>query len=533
LAQFPALRSDPAPAGKAVREAVQRVNALSPEQQRSLLHEKFPDEEAPVQKAARIGLPPLPNAVRGMTSFRLPPEPSGYMHVGHAMAFTINYLYRLEYDGQLWLRFEDTNPRKVSLKYYAKFRQDIEWLGIRWDHEKNVSDDMEAMYARGRDLVAQGGAYVCSCGPDRAKQLRFDGTPCEHRSATVEKNLRIWEELLSRRHKEGEYVVRFMGDMGNVDYSLRDPSIFRIIGTPHPLTGSRYSLWPTYDFANTIEDEICKITHILRSAEFKKDLQQLIRDALKLHRPEVIQFSRFRFKGTPVQKRLLRPLVEERLVSGWDDPRMPTVEGLRRRGITPRAIRDFTVQVGYTKAEHEYDWSILLSINRKLLDPVSKRLFFVPDPVRLSIEGAPSRTVKLPFHPQADLGHRTVKTAGTFYLPGADLAAMEEGSVFRLMDLYNAKLLSAGSKPRAEYAGDENIPATKKLQWVTDDNSEVKVLVPGALFTDDGKFNEDSLREVQGLAERALQTMNVGDIVQFPRFGFCRIDAPGTAVLTQ
>jgi glutamyl-tRNA synthetase len=532
LAELPDLRSNPGRVSKEVAAVVRRVNALSFQEQEKLLATKYPEARVIREKEGRVGLPPLPNAINGKAAFRLPPEPSGYMTVGHAMAFTINFLYKEKYEGELWLRFEDTNPRKVSLQYYESFRRGIAWLGIKCDHEKKVSDDMELIYENGRKLIAQGDAYACSCDEAKVKRLRFEGTACEHRGNSIEANLRIWDELLAKKHKEGAYVVRFKGDMQSPNYSLRDTNLFRIINFEHPLTGSRYSLWPTYDLANAVEDEECGITHVLRSSEFRNELQQLIRNALKFRRLEVIQFSRFNFKGAPVSKRLLRPLVEKKMVDGWDDPRMPTVEGLKRRGILPATIRDFTVQVGYTKTEHEYDWSILLSINRKLLDPVSKRIFFVPDPVPLKVEGAPKRTATIPFHPQNDLGSRSVVTMGEFFVPSADLRQMEKGSVFRLMDLYNVEVTASGPRTSARYAGDELIPGSRKFQWVTSPYFEVMVTVPDLLFLDGGIFNKESLKTVSGYAEGAISGVGVGDIIQFPRFGFCRLDSPGRFILS-
>jgi glutamyl-tRNA synthetase len=531
LAEVPELRSR---AGEVTKQAaifVKRINAMRPAEQEGLLAKKYPQAGAETEKQGRVGLPPLPNAIKGRTSFRLPPEPSGYMTIGHAMAFTINYLYKEQYDGELWLRFEDTNPRKVLPQYYESFRRGIEWLSIKCDHEKNVSDDMGLIYEKGRELLRKGDAYACSCDEAKVKRLRFEGVACEHRSNPVETNLRIWDELLAKKHKEGAYVIRFKGDMQNPNYSLRDTNLFRIIDYRHPITGDRYTLWPTYDLANAVEDEICGITHILRSSEFRNELQQLIREALQFRHLEVIQFSRFNFKGTPVSKRLLRPLVEKELVDGWDDPRMPTVDGLRRRGVTPNAIREFTLQVGYTKTEHEYDWSILLSINRKLLDPISRRLFFVPGPIRLDVGDAPKRRVDLPYHPQNELGSRKIDTAEAFYVPSNDFKGMKKGTMFRLMDLYNVKLTSIGSKLSGKYAGDEIVPNSKKVQWVVESHSDIEVTVPAELFLEGGIFNKDSLKNVAGFAEDSVSQLKMGDIVQFPRFGFCRLDAPGRFVL--
>ncbi|HEY6283308.1 MAG TPA: hypothetical protein VIW22_05220, partial [Nitrososphaerales archaeon] len=214
------------------------------------------------------------------------------------------------------------------------------------------------------------------------------------------------------------------------------------------------------------------------------------------------------------------------------DPRMPTVDGLRRRGILPEAIREFTLQVGYTKTEHEYDWSILLSINRKLLDPASKRIFFVPDPIGLSVEGAPKRTVTLAFHPQQDLGSRSIATDGKFFLPSSDLKTFKKGYVFRLMDLYNVELTSPGPNPTGRYAGDELVQDSRKVQWVTPSHKEVHVLVPGPLFLDGDVFNEQSLVETHGYSEVAVADAKVGDVVQFPRFGFCRLDESGKFIMS-
>ena len=531
LAEFPELRSEAGLVSKEAAAVVRRVNALTADEQARLL-EKHPEDGDSVRHEGRTGLPPLPNAVKGRTGFRLPPEPSGYMTVGHAMAFTINYLYKEQYDGELWLRFEDTNPRKVQPQFYEIFRKGIGWLGIECDHEKNVSDDMELFYENGKKLVELGVAYACSCDEAKVKRLRFDGVACEHRDNPVEVNLRIWDELLAKKHKEGSYVIRFKGDMQSQNYSLRDTNIFRVIDHPHPLTGAKYNFWPTYDLAVAVEDQVCGITHVLRSSEFRNELQQLIRDALKFRHLEVIQFSRFNFKGTPVAKRLLRPLVEKGLVAGWDDPRMPTVEGLRRRGIIPQAVRDFTLQVGYTKTEHEYDWSMLLSLNRKLLDPVSRRVFFVPDPTELVVDGAPERKVTIPYHPQNDMGSRSIETDGEFFVSSGDLKAAAKGSVFRLMDLYNVELTSNGQKARAKYVGDEVLPNSRKFQWVTRSHSEVRVTVPGLLFLDGDVFDKDSLKEVKGFAEESASGIRIGEIVQFPRFGFCRLDSPGSFIMT-
>jgi glutamyl-tRNA synthetase len=530
MGDFPELRSRAKLIIGIAQEMVVKVNALSVEDQERLLKEKYPESMVEQQrKEGRVGLPPLPD-VEGKVVLRLPPEPSGFMHIGHAMAGVINFTYKEIYKGELWLRFEDTNPRKVAKRYYESFREGYRWLGINWDEEKNVSDDLEIIYDHGKKLLKSGSAYACACKADTVKKLRFDGKSCDHREQSVEKNLSIWESILAKRFKEGEYVIRLKGDIGSLDYSLRDPNIFRIIQHEHPVTRDRFIVWPTYDFAVVVEDEICRVTHILRSAEFHSALQDTIRKLLSFLPVHIHQFSRFNFRGTPVQKRLLRPLVEKRLVSGWDDPRMPTIEAIRRRGILGETIKQFTLQVGYTKSEHEYDWSLLFSINRKLLDPKVKRFFFVPNPVKLTVSGAANRSVTLPFHPEKYLGMRKIDTSNAFYVPRDDIEKMKVGQTFRLMELYNVELTSKKDF-EARFIGDELIKDTVRLQWVTTKKIEIKVIEPYQLFNDDGTYNTDSIKITMGYAESAFSEAHMDEIVQFPRYGFCRVDEDGVCIL--
>jgi glutamyl-tRNA synthetase len=537
LGETPSLRPLGKEVARVAAEVVKAVNAMALESQEQTLGEKYPDTSRTAEKKeGRVGLPPLDGAEKGRVVVRLPPEPSGYMHIGHAMAGTINAVYKETYDGILWLRFEDTNPRKVQKRYYESFRKGYTWMGIKWDYEKNVSSDVEVLYGHIQDLLEAGNAYACDCPPETVKKLRFEGVACPHRGQTAEKNLAIWDEMLAKKHKEGTFVIRLKGDLASLDYSLRDPNIARIIDYPHPLTGDKYTVWPTYDFEVVVEDQVCEVTHILRSSEFHVGLQDLIRNMLGFPTIKVKQFSRFNFRGTPVSKRMLRPLVEEKLVSGWDDPRMPTIEGVMRRGIVPEAIRRFTVEVGYTQSEHTFDWSLLFGVNRKMLDPVTKRVYFVPDPVKLRVEGAPDKLVTIPFHPLESLGERSIPTEGRFFVPSADLEKMSEGQVFRLMEVYNVRLLSKPPAPGEEavcrFDSEPVIPDTRKLQWVTQEDSHgVEVLEPSELYNADETFNKDSLRTRLGVAEGAFDGLKQGEIVQFPRYGFVRVDAPGRCVL--
>ena len=548
LGETPSLRTMAKDVAKAAAEVVKRVNALPLAEQQKLLEERYPEaleanekkkqERKKEEEKREEQLPPLAGAVQGKVVLRLPPEPSGFMTIGHAMAGVINDSYKRFYQGELWLRFEDTNPKRVKKAYYQSFRDGYGWLGISWEHEKNVSSDMEVFYEHARKLIERGEAYGCACPADLVKKLRFEGVACEHRGQSIEQNLSVWEGMLSRKYKEGEIVIRLKGDMSNLDHSLRDPNLMRVIDFPHPYVENKYVVWPVYDFEVVIEDKLCGVTHILRSSEFHVALQEKVRSLLGFPEVFVEQFSRFNFKGTPVSKRLLRPLVEEKVVEGWDDPRMPTIEGVKRRGILPEAIRQFTMQVGYTKTEHTFDWSLLFAVNRKILDPISRRLFFVPDPVRVKVRGSTARTVTVPFHPsQEALGKREIQVGAdaTLLLPSSDVSAMKEGDVFRLMDLYNVRLVSKeGPVLEAEFAGDELRYDLKKLQWVVDDmsRSAVEVLEPSELYNEDETLNPNSLVLRKGFAEASFAALQQGEIVQFPRYGFVRVDGPGRCILT-
>lgn len=527
LGQRPDLKERIEEVKEKVREIVKEVNSMSLEEQRKKLEEIAPELLVEKVIEARKELPPLPNAEKGKVVTRLPPEPSGYMHIGHGMSGIINYLYARMYDGKVWLRFEDTNPRKVKKEFYENFRNGYRWLGINWDFEKYESQNLENYYKYAEKLILRNFAYVCSCKVEKIRELRKSGKECEHRNKEVEENLEDWRRMLEGYYREGEVTLRLKGDMQSKNFCMRDPVIFRVIEHPHPIVSDKYRVWPTYDFAVALEDYFCGITHVLRSAEFgemRTELQNYIRSLFGMKNPIIIQYMRFNFKGTPIQKRKIRELIEKGVVKGWDDPRLATIDAIKRRGVTAEAIRQFTVQVGITKAYHEFEWEMLYSINRKVLDPIVRRYFFVPNPIELEVEGAPKKRVKLRYHPTEDLGFREVETSGKFFVSRDDLKLFEEGKIIRLKNLYNIKVKTiSGKKVISEFVSEELLKEVPKIQWVTEDHLKAKVLIPDLLFIN-GKLNEDSLREVEGLIERDSMKLKEGDIIQAERFGFMRLD---------
>jgi len=529
IGENPELKKDVRRVKEIVEEVVEMVNSMKLEEQREMLMEIAP-ELLERKKVEEKKLPPLPNAEKGKVVTRLPPEPSGYMHIGHGMSGLLNYLYAKMYDGFVWLRFEDTDPRKVKPEYYESFRRGYRWLGIEWDDEKNNSDDIELFYKYAEKLIKLGKAYVCTCPIERIRRFRREMKECEHKSQGVDENLDLWNRMLGGEFGEGEAILRLKGDMRSKNTVMRDPALFRIIDHPHPLTGRRYRVWPLYDFAVSIEDHLCGVTHVLRTSEFalRDELQNYIRELLGMRNPIYVEYSRFEFKGTPVSKRKLRALIEAGIASSWDDPRFPTIDGIRRRGILPEAIREFTVtQTGFSYAKREYDWSLLFAINRRLLDPKARRLFFTPNPAKLVVENSPKIFADIPYHPDnRELGSRRVEAEGEFYVSGGDFEEMKVGDVLRLKYLMNLRIIEKTDEyVRAEFLSREPMKNIKIIQWVpVHEAVRVKVLVPDIIYLND-EINANSLKVVDGFGEKAVDDVEVDEIVQFERFGFCRRDS--------
>jgi glutamyl-tRNA synthetase len=519
-----------------VKAVVERVNAMGLEEIAQALSEIDPSLLAERRtKEERRTLPPLPNAVKGAVVTRLPPEPSGYMHIGHALSGLLNYLYKEMYGGKLWLRFEDTDPRKVKPEYYDSYREGYSWVGIRWDHEKNNSDDMELFYDYARRLIESGKAYACTCERERMRKLRAEGVECEHRSREREWHLEMWDRMLSGRFGEGEVSLRLVGDMRSSNTTLRDPVIMRIVDHPHPLKGDRYRVWPTYDFAVSIEDAICGVTHVLRTSEFmlRDELQDLIRSYLGLPNPTYVEYERFEFEGTPVARREIRALIEKGVIKGWDDPRLATVVAIRRRGIVPEALREFVTRyVAMTQSRKVYSWDLLYAINRRLIDRETPRMFFVDDPVKLTLLNLEPVEVEIPLHPEGHMGFRRLRASKEVYVRRQDLLEVGAGGRLRLKHLANARVLRLeDGRAVGEVSPGPPEPGMRVVQWVPVESAvPTRVLVPGPIFRPDGSFNEESLKTVEGYAEQNVLNLKKGERVQFERFGYCVKDSEAEPV---
>ena len=517
-----------------IAEIVSAVNQISFEEQRKEIEENFPEILIPKEKIEeREGLPPLKNAEQGKVITRFPPEPNGYPHIGHAKAAIINAEYAKMYGGKFILRMDDTNPEAERMEYHAAIKVGLDWLGIKFDIIKSTSDDMELFYKKGIELINSGKAYICTCKRDDISNNRKERKACKCSKGDIKQNIQGWEKMFDK-FKPGDAIVRFRGDMKADNAVMRDPVLFRIIDEKHYTLGNKYRVWPSYDFAVAIEDSNDGVTHAFRSKEFelRKELIDAILDALNMRKPYQDFFSRLEFKGMPISKRILKPLIEEGKVSWYDDPRLPTLESLKRRGIKPEAIKKFILSLGLTKANTLAPFDALESFNRKFVDADSIRLFMVNKPKKLTIKKLPFSFVEIPNHPIRDMGKRKINLDENFYISGEDAENIKEGTQIRLLGLGNVAISKINGELEGEFIKDGNITDIQKIQWVSQKNAHIiKILIPKQLFIDD-KFNENSLEELEVYTEPHYLQLKDGEEIQFVRFGYCRKDSQNQAIFT-
>ena len=507
-----------------VDNIVKEVNKLPYEEQLKELEKLAPELIKKEKKEKRIALPELPDAERGKVVTRFPPEPNGYLHIGHAKAAIIDHEYAKMYNGKFILRFDDTNPENEDIIFYDAQREDLRWLGIEWDHEYNTSDNIEKHYQFALQLIEQGDAYVCTCHPEEIRKNRFKGIECKCRRRDADENKELWEKMQSDL-PQGKAILRLKGNMKSENTAMRDPTLFRIVEAEHPIQGDNYRVWPTYDFAGAVEDSISGVTHPFRTKEYelRDEVYFYILDKLGLRKPCLMEFSRLDIEGMPVSKRLIKPLIEEGKVEGYEDIRLPTLRALKRRGIRPEAIRQFVLSQGISKVESKITFDQIEAINRKIIDPVAKRYFFVSNPVKVIVENAPEIEKDLKLHPTEDLGYRRIKTKNIFYISKDDAKKYKINDKIRLKDLYNIVITKVNNAIHSKFIGKELIPGIDKIQWVTDEHVETLILKPNQLFKN-GKYNEKSLEKIRGYAEAAVNDVSIGDILQFERFGFVKIE---------
>ncbi|MCX8195145.1 MAG: glutamate--tRNA ligase [Candidatus Micrarchaeota archaeon] len=531
IGEFPAAKENMKETMKLINEEAMRVNRLAREEiEKELSLFSFATKKEEKKEIE------LPGAVQGKVVTRFPPEPSGYPHIGHAKAAWLDFAAATRYGGKMLLRFDDTNPEKERQEYVDAIKEGLLWLGIDWADETYTSDRMEEFYAYCDEMFVKFKAYVCTCLPEEVKKGRLEKIACDCSAREPQENMSLFRKMREGKMEEGEAIVRFRGDMKSENTVMRDPTLFRIVKAPHYRQGEKYKVWPSYDFAAPIMDSLEGVTHAMRTKEYelRNPLYFAVLRALELREPKLIEFSRLEIKGAPISKRLITPLIEQGKVEGWDDPRLPTLKALKRRGILPEAIREFVLSFGLSKVESEPNWDRLLAENRKLLDERCARRFFVKEPVRIAVLGAPKKEAVLKNHPnQPQMGERRVMTNGDFYISKEDLASISLGETFRLKELYNVTLVEReNGKMKFRYDGDAGL-AAKKIQWVVPEEAvRCKVRVPKDLLDEQGNFVENSMGEDSGVCERSCLELSEGTGVQFERYGYVRLDKKESGFLT-
>ena len=367
----------------------------------------------------------------GRVKTRFPPEPNGYLHIGHAKAICLNFGLAAEFGGSTNLRFDDTNPEKEDEHFMNAMRRDINWLGFEWVEEHNASDYFEALYDYAVKLIEAGKAYVCSLSADEIRSYRGTltepGTDSPYRDRSVEENLDLFRRMRTGEFEDGAHVLRLKIDMASGNMNLRDPSIYRIRHIAHHQTGDAWCVYPLYDYTHCISDALEQITHSLCDTGFEdhRPLYDWVLTQLDVPgNPQQIEFSRLNLQYTVTSKRKLKQLIDEGFVSGWDDPRMPTIAGMRRRGYSPNALRDFCRRIGITKSDNNVELALLESCIREDLEPRAPRVMAVLNPLKLTITNFdPDATEQLEVanHPKDPaLGTRAVPLTQSVYIDRSD-----------------------------------------------------------------------------------------------------------------
>lgn len=494
---------------------------------------------------------------------RFPPEPNGYLHIGHAKAICINFGMKQKYGGECNLRFDDTNPVKEDVEYMESIKEDIRWLGFEWDRELNASDYFEQMYDFAVKLIKDGKAYVCDLTADQIRETRGTltepGKESPYRNRSVEENLDLFARMRAGEFADGEKVLRARIDMASPNINMRDPVIYRICHAEHPHTGNRWVIYPMYDFAHPLEDAIEGITHSLCSLEFEnhRPLYDWVTTNCGFDsRPRQIEFARLNLTHTVMSKRFLKRLVDEKIVWGWNDPRLSTLSGIRERGYPPEAVRDFCSRIGVAKADSVVDIAILEHCVRENLNKNATRAMVVTRPLKLVIDNYPedkTEIMQVENNPQQEnSGTHDATFSKELYIEQDDFALnpppkyfrLKPDGMVRLKGAYVVKYkgcdLDAEGNPavvHVEYvegtkSGEEgaNIKVKGTIHWVNArDAVDVKLNIFDYLINDgDGDYmdriNPNSLTVLQGKAETFLLNAKKGDRFQFLREGYfvCR-----------
>jgi glutaminyl-tRNA synthetase len=501
---------------------------------------------------------------------RFPPEPNGYLHIGHAKSICLNFGLAQKYGGTCNLRFDDTNPAKEETEYVDSIMADVRWLGFEWDNLHYASDYFEQLYDWAVQLIQDGKAYVCDLSPDQTRQYRGTltepGKNSPHRDRSPAENLDLFQRMRQGEFPDGTRTLRAKIDMAAANLNLRDPVMYRILHTPHHRTGDTWCIYPMYDWAHGQSDSLEQISFSICTLEFEnhRPLYDWFCENLSIHHPRQIEFARLNLTYTVMSKRKLLELVKAKHVSGWDDPRMPTISGLRRRGYTPESLRNFCAEIGVAKFNSTIDVIKLENSIREHLNRVAPRRMAVLDPIKLTITNWPAGKVEMveavnnPENP--DDGTREIPFTGSLYIEREDFREeaprkyfrLKKGGAVRLRAAYvvdchdlikdqkgniTEVLCTYDPETRSGSGGsDRKVKGT--IHWVScDQGSEITVRMYDRLFkvefpddVEEGQtfidhLNPDSIQTVTAIAEPDLATAPIGERFQFERLGYFVVDS--------
>ena len=492
---------------------------------------------------------------------RFPPEPNGHLHIGHAKSICLNFGVAKEFGGKTFLRFDDTNPLKESEEYVSAIQADIEWLGFQWSDITFASDHFEEIYQYAVDLISEGKAYVCSLSPEEIRvtrgTLKEPGVDSPFRARSVAENIDLFKRMRDGEFKEGEHVVRLKIDMSSPNINLRDPVIYRIIHASHHRTDDDWCIYPMYDFTHCICDALESISHSLCTLEFEdhRPLYDWVLDNISVnYHPPQIEFSRLGLEYTVMSKRLLNRLVDEKFVDGWNDPRMPTISGLKRRGVPARAIRDFCDRIGVTKQDNTVEMNLLEFCIRADLEKTAPRGMCVLNPLKVVLTNLPEGEIEwlsADWHPQnPELGSREILFGRNLYIekedfledPPAKFKRLTLGGMVRLRYGFIIRCdeaiydetgglthLNCTYFPESRSGQDKSgLKASGVIHWVDANSCElVSVRQYGRLFDVPmpksadfvDHIDKNSLVESQGLLEKAVMEKDI-ERIQFERIGY-------------
>ncbi|MBT0586450.1 glutamine--tRNA ligase [Alteromonas oceanisediminis] len=529
-------------------------------------------EHRPTNFVRQIIEKDLQNGVHQTITTRFPPEPNGYLHIGHAKSICLNFGLASDYQGQCNLRFDDTNPEKENIDFVNAIKNDVQWLGFQWSGDVHYSSDyFEKLYDYAMELVEKGLAYVDFSGQDAVREMRGTltqpGTNSPYRDTSVEENREHFIAMREGKYQEGECSLRAKIDMASPFMCMRDPVLYRIKFAHHHQTADKWCIYPMYDFTHCISDALENITHSLCTLEFQDNRRLydwVIENISAPATPRQYEFSRLNLEYTVLSKRKLIQLVDENFVSGWDDPRMPTIAGLKRRGYTPASIREFCLRIGVTKMDNLVEMGMLEACIRDDLNANAPRAMAVLDPVKIVIENYPqeqTETLKAPNHPNDEsMGYRELPFGREVWIEADDFREEANKKFKRLVlgkevRLRNAYVIKAERVEKDDAGNITCIFCTYDANTLgkdPEDGRKVKGVIhwvdcshgikadinlydrlfsvpnPASAENFVDTINPDSLITVTGVVEPSLTNASVGDAFQFERTGYFCLDANST-----